>query len=155
MTETRVTAAGMRQTLDQMKHTNHETYKIILGRIQEEIRLYTAKHVTSMVARIPGYVMNRPLYNPKSAAWYVSLSLRRDGFATSVVLDPAGEYYVRVSWEPAPKKVRHAQRAADATREKFEAVERQDLDQRRQVQSAAQAAQSLDLLKAKLRHFIR
>lgn len=154
-----VTASEMHVLRNQMKSTNHETYKIILGRIHEEIKLYTERNEMRLTAAIPHYVYNRPLFNTKNAAWYVALSLQRDGFEARVSHDVGKDghaaYHVHVSWEPAKKTTRKAKQAADAALVKTREAEAERVLQAAQVREAARAAQSLDVLRAKLRHFMR
>lgn len=143
----KVTAEDMIRYREDLKRTRHETYKIILAQIHEDIKLYTSKGATSMRVLVPPVVLNRPVYPAKSAAQYVSLSLQRDGFEVATDVDGSGAHYLTVSWKPKPRKARDAKKAARATHEKA-------VQETRTVNEAVKASQNLSVLKAKLRHFL-
>lgn len=147
-----VTAHELERERQRKKRVTHDTYKIILRRIQEEIKLNAkVSDVTNLTTPVPPHIINRPLYDPRAAARYVSLCLQRDGFDTKVLYDESGEFYVRASWEPKQRKLKTLERAA-ADRHSRDVRKRDDeKTQARRVHEAAETAKTVDDIQARLR----
>lgn len=97
-----VTADDARQLRKQKGTVNHETYKMIYGRVQARISHAASKGRIETDFSIPSIIPGRPMFDVTHAVRYVRDKLRYNGFrVTELDVD-----VIRINWKP-DKKARH------------------------------------------------
>lgn len=92
-----VTADEARQLRSKKGTINHETYKMIYGKIQNKIQLSASKGKTSIEYVVPPFLPGRPMFSVDHAVRYNRDKLRYNGFTVDVVDD-----VLLIDWKPPP-----------------------------------------------------
>ena len=98
-----------RQQLERAR-VNRESYKVLLGMCQEQIRQRDSFGVKRHMFTVPFMLPDRPPYRPERALQYIVDKLRHGGYHAV----PAGATCVLVDWShvrPAMKDLRPAAKA--------------------------------------------
>ena len=83
------------------RNVSHATYKMLFETAIQRIKNKAEMDETSMLYKIPHYMLGRPTINVKHAARYVSEKLKIYGYTTRYY-EQEGTYFVYVSWKATP-----------------------------------------------------
>lgn len=140
-----LTVAELQTQREARASVNHETYKQLLGQVQDRIRARAQNDFRDFMWQVPPLVPGRPLYTVSHAARYVSEKLRRGGFEVTVAAPGQDVHVLYITWTRAPPPRAPPPRRAPP-REPRDAPTRRDT----LPASMAEATHRLERLKARL-----
>ena len=92
-----MTAQEAQQIRLQKRNVSHETYKMLFGAALQLVTRRANANETSVVYKIPHFVLGRPMINVKHAARYISEKLAIYGYKTRFY-EINDTYYVNIDW---------------------------------------------------------
>lgn len=129
-----LTAQDAQQIRLAKRQVSHETYKIIFGAALQLITRRANVNETSVIYKIPHFILGRPTINVKHGARYIAEKLSIYGYKTRFY-EINDTYFVKIDWSiekvVIPKKPRDIKRAkvvdASIKTNPAEAVRRMEL----------------------------
>ena len=92
-----MTAQEAQQIRLAKRNVNHETYKMLFGAALQLVTRRANANETSVIYKIPHFVLGRPMINVKHAARYISEKLAIYGYKTRFY-EINDTYYVNIDW---------------------------------------------------------
>jgi len=92
-----MTAQEAQQIRLQKRNVSHETYKMLFGAAIQLVTRRANANETSVIYKIPNFVLGRPMINVKHAARYISEKLAIYGYKTRFY-EINDIYYVEIDW---------------------------------------------------------
>jgi len=92
-----LTAQEAQQIRLQKRSVSHETYKMLFGVALQLVTRRANANETSVVYKVPSFVLGRPMINVKHAARYISEKLAIYGYKTRFY-EINEIYYVEIDW---------------------------------------------------------
>ena len=129
-----LTAQDAQQIRLAKRAVSHETYKMLFGAALQLVTRRANANETSVIYKIPHYILGRPTINVKHGARYVSEKLAIYGYKTKFY-EINDTYFVEIDWSIEkviiPKKPKDVKRAkvidTDIKSNPTEAVRRMEL----------------------------
>ena len=92
-----MTAQEAQQIRLAKRNVSHETYKMLFGAALQLVTRRANANETSVIYKIPHFVLGRPMINVKHAARYISEKLAIYGYKTRFY-EINDTYYVNIDW---------------------------------------------------------
>ena len=92
-----LTAQEAQQIRLAKRQVSHETYKMLFGAALQLVTRRANANETSVIYKIPHYILGRPTINVKHAARYISEKLAIYGYKTRFY-EINDTYYVNIDW---------------------------------------------------------
>jgi hypothetical protein len=109
-----LTAQEAQQIRLAKRQVSHETYKIIFGAALQLVTRRANANETSVIYKVPHYILGRPIINVKHGARYVAEKLAIYGYKTRFY-EINDTYFVSIDWSVekviVPKKPKDVKRA--------------------------------------------
>ena len=109
-----LTAQDAQQIRLAKRQVSHETYKMLFGAALQLVTRRANANETSVVYKVPHYILGRPTINVKHAARYISEKLAIYGYKTKFY-EINDNYFVSIDWSVekviVPKKPKDVKRA--------------------------------------------
>ena len=109
-----LTAQEAQQIRLAKRQVSHETYKMLFGAALQLVTRRANANETSVIYKVPHYILGRPTINVKHAARYISEKLAIYGYKTRFY-EINDTFYVNIDWGIekviVPKKPRDVKRA--------------------------------------------
>jgi len=129
-----LTAQDAQQIRLAKRQVSHETYKQLFGAALQLVTRRANANETSVIYKVPHYILGRPTINVKHAARYISEKLAIYGYKTKFY-EINDTYFVEIDWSIEkviiPKKPKDVKRAkvidTDIKSNPNEAVRRMEL----------------------------
>jgi hypothetical protein len=129
-----LTAQEAQQIRLAKRQVSHETYKMLFGAALQLVTRRANANETSVIYKVPHYILGRPTINVKHAARYISEKLAIYGYKTRFY-EINDTYFVSIDWSIekviVPKKPRDVKRPkvvdTDIKSNPNEAVRRMEL----------------------------
>jgi hypothetical protein len=108
-----LTAQEAQQIRHAKRQVSHETYKMLFGAALQLVTRRANANETSVIFKVPHYILGRPTINVKHAARYISEKLAIYGYKTRFY-EINDTFYVNIDWSIekviVPKKPRDVKR---------------------------------------------
>lgn len=108
-----LTAQDAQQIRLAKRQVSHETYKMLFGAALQLVTRRANSNETSVIYKIPHYILGRPTINVKHAARYISEKLAIYGYKTKFY-EINDNYFVSIDWSVekviVPKKPKDVKR---------------------------------------------
>ena len=109
-----LTAQDAQQIRLAKRQVSHETYKMLFGAALQLVTRRANANETSVIYKVPHFILGRPTINVKHAARYISEKLAIYGYKTKFY-EINDTYYVEIDWSVEkviiPKKPKDVKRA--------------------------------------------
>ena len=109
-----LTAQEAQQIRLAKRQVSHETYKMLFGAALQLVTRRANANETSVIYKVPHYILGRPTINVKHAARYISEKLAIYGYKTRFY-EINDTFFVNIDWSVekviVPKKPRDVKRA--------------------------------------------
>lgn len=99
-----LTASEAQQIRLAKRSVSHDTYKILFNTAIQRIKIRAEMNETTMLFKIPHYILGRPTINVKHAARYIAEKLRIYGYKAQYQ-EREGTYFVEADWGITPVRV--------------------------------------------------